>query len=894
NRASASGQIEQNVSGGAMRLQDTSGNTLVQLRTYGDSWLNATTGNVGIGTTGPGAKLEVQVLSTIEEIARFSGIQAANTTGKGIRFYGGVAGANLRGILGYAHTGSGANTILTGETADYMVLRGDNGLQLGSNVLAMTILPTTGNVGIGTTGPGAKLTVAGVTDLMNFKPDQSATGNLLGGSWIENRGGNNLVVFGQADGTAGKGIEIPYFAGTLWKSGIELTNTASGDGNLLLMKNGGNVGIGTTAPGANLDVYKAGVGNVIRLTSDSGYATEININQSNVRAWHIKNTATTGNLAFDDGSGDLVTIQKVSGNVGIGTTGPVYRFEVKTASGATGLTRFLNSDYASGVGTGLAIASGASSGNTYINLQGYNSGGGAYGNVLINGLGGNVGIGTTGPGAKLDIVNSTSNLAGQFTTSYTAGNTNAVTGIAITSNISDNRAFYANASNAGAGKAFSFYGNAGVLYNTGNVGIGTTAPGAKLDVVGSSATAFGALRLTNTSDTTGALSQLSFSSISSSANTVEIDAVKNAAGSAATSLRFRTHSGSAWNTGQLVLDYSGNVGIGTTGPSALLHISKANGAGDVGLIIQNNAVTDGETASLYFRTTTSTTDFGRIRTERVSGTSSKMYLGAFGQTETLTLTSGGNVGIGTVAPLSKLGVLGNASIGATYGAIAGPTSGLIIEGNVGIGTTGPNTKLTVGTAGSNTTNAIASFWGGGTNDTVVKILSTANITGSGPHLQLMENNSALYGFDWWYDSGNNVLKLDRYSNDVKTEVMTINGSGNVGIGTTNPLYSLDVKSAGANIARFNGSGSTGCTLSDGGIIACSSDLNLKKNIADVSYGLDAILALRPVEFNWKTNPDGTSKSLGFIAQDVELVVPKLVSIDPSGNRELNTIGLIPV
>ena len=49
----------------------------------------------------------------------------------------------------------------------------------------------------------------------------------------------------------------------------------------------------------------------------------------------------------------------------------------------------------------------------------------------------------------------------------------------------------------------------------------------------------------------------------------------------------------------------------------------------------------------------------------------------------------GNVGIGQTAPVAKLGITGNASIGATYGALAAPVSGLIIEGNVGIGTTAP-------------------------------------------------------------------------------------------------------------------------------------------------------------------------------------------------------------
>ena len=66
----------------------------------------------------------------------------------------------------------------------------------------------------------------------------------------------------------------------------------------------------------------------------------------------------------------------------------------------------------------------------------------------------------------------------------------------------------------------------------------------------------------------------------------------------------------------------------------------------------------------------------------------------------ITASTAGLVGIGTGAPLSKLGVLGNASIGATYGAIAAPTSGLIVEGNVGIGETAPGSKLSVSGGGT--------------------------------------------------------------------------------------------------------------------------------------------------------------------------------------------------
>ena len=105
---------------------------------------------------------------------------------------------------------------------------------------------------------------------------------------------------------------------------------------------------------------------------------------------------------------------------------------------------------------------------------------------------------------------------------------------------------------------------------------------------------------------------------------------------------------------------SGNVGIGTVTPAALLHLSKANGAGDVGLIIQNNATTNGETSSVLFRTTTASTDFGRISLERVDGVNSKMRFATYqagSLVDSLTISNAsGNVGIGASNPAQKLQV----------------------------------------------------------------------------------------------------------------------------------------------------------------------------------------------------------------------------------------------
>ena len=120
---------------------------------------------------------------------------------------------------------------------------------------------------------------------------------------------------------------------------------------------------------------------------------------------------------------------------------------------------------------------------------------------------------------------------------------------------------------------------------------------------------------------------------------------------------------------------SGNVGIGMTSPIAKLQIA---GTGTASIQLGSSAtVADNwhltaETAGVGTR------DFTIWNGNYTSGA------------QRLTILSGGATGIGTSAPLSKLGVAGSASVGATYGEIAAPTSGMIIEGNVGIGTSSPN------------------------------------------------------------------------------------------------------------------------------------------------------------------------------------------------------------
>jgi hypothetical protein len=209
---------------------------------------------------------------------------------------------------------------------------------------------------------------------------------------------------------------------------------------------------------------------------------------------------------------------------------------------------------------------------------------------------GNVGIGTTGPGSILDIQSSNPTLTIKpnqasgvslidlYRTTAGGSAINAGRIETVAGNLAGLKISTTDSGNAPHIQitTVSSSGNLLLQNNGGNVGIGTTAPGYKLQVVGSSATRFDAFSLVNTSDTAGAETDLAFSTVSGGGATAVIKAIKNAVGSAATSLDFRTHTGAAWNTGQLYLQYTGNVGIGTTGPGYKLDI---NGSTRVGTLL---------------------------------------------------------------------------------------------------------------------------------------------------------------------------------------------------------------------------------------------------------------------------------------------------------------------
>jgi len=85
-------------------------------------------------------------------------------------------------------------------------------------------------------------------------------------------------------------------------------------------------------------------------------------------------------------------------------------------------------------------------------------------------------------------------------------------------------------------------------------------------------------------------------------------------------------------------------------------------------------------------------------------------------------------------------------------------------------------------------------------------------------------------------------------------------------------------------------------ISGAGAFITLSDINKKQDIQNLTYGLDTIQQLRPVSFSYKTSPNDTE--LGFIAQEVEAIIPEIVDIDGKEGDDivkgLKYIGFIPI
>jgi hypothetical protein len=146
-------------------------------------------------------------------------------------------------------------------------------------------------------------------------------------------------------------------------------------------------------------------------------------------------------------------------------------------------------------------------------------------------------------------------------------------------------------------------------------------------------------------------------------------------------------------------------------------------------------------------------------------------------------------------------------------------------------------------------------------------------------------------------SGDGVVGSGKTGDGVRGD--SNGGNGVYGNSTNGPGvqgFSLN----GTGVLGRNGNGLSWAGYFDGnvrvtGTLTQGSDARLKQGLSNLNYGLRELMQLRPVTYEWKDKPE-QGIQLGLIAQEVETVLPELVSTDKDAEQTkgLNYIGLVPV
>lgn len=388
-------------------------------------------------------------------------------------------------------------------------------------------------------------------------------------------------------------------------------------------------------------------------------------------------------------------------------------------------------------------------------------------------------------------------------------------------------------------------------------------------------------------------------------------------------------------TGSFAVSYAqaGNLGVGTTTPTTKLDVNGAitNRQGPAINVTGTSVSVPDLSFSQYRLTGTPTGDF-TITGPTTSNGTTNLVAGA----RMVLINSTGEIGrLGSFAiqpgSAQEFTYSGAAWIATNGGAQldydwlkagnAHPTSLgdnsvniYHVGGNVGIGTANPTEKLHVNTAVSNEGIALSQ-----TQFTNTVML---NSNQNGGYIGFINNSASTDASLTAYIRQREPGGINGEGHDLV--LTSVNGNivlfGGVGIGTHTPgAYALDVNGeTRSNGLRSEGPISTSSTInangainssssitadatvrggflnannlassgtseiranSNGTIVLLGSDSKLKNNIANFNEGLDKVMKLRPVTFNWNdTSYYGMQREVGFIAQEVKEVVPEATRV----------------
>jgi hypothetical protein len=759
-------------------------------------------GNVGIGTTSPSELLDVQKAGTVA-------VRVYNTSSTADAYF------DAKNSTGNAFFGINA-------TGQYLYTSNNIPTLFYNSGSERMRISAAGNVGIGTITPTTPLRVQG--------------GAAMTGGWNKNTtlAATYPVLIFNSNDTKWAGIGYDYSEGLrLWvNASSDDVNTVTPQFNIL---NNGNVGIGTTSPASKLHVSGASATIRVDDTAAGNPGFEI-MSGGSTQASLISNTST-GNTTLLVPAGSL-TLRAAVGNVFI--TGSTFQTGSGTITGdlTVGGTITAQKLNVQQITSSVVYSSGSNIfGNNLANTQTFTGSIQATGSTHY--LLGNVGIGTTSPQTLLTLNGPNVSYAGQL--QIAAPDFAQITfysSSAVTPGVSNRKAsIIYNAANNTFEVANQITNGHLILQGSdsggGNVGIGTDSPSTKLDVRGTifSSGSFGNRGVEDAY-------RIKFYDNGGIAN----DAGIGLDGSAGLEeMWFNSLNGFYWATGtngeKMRITQGGNVGIGTTNPTAKLDVSAGTNLNlGVQQLSLDNFSNDG--IGITFSRTSSDDDLAAL------GVVESDKLGLFSRSGIIFATSGSS----------------------TYSATS-EVMRIAENGNVGIGTTSPNSKLDISVTPS---AAWMNLING--NETAFRLTTYNNGTNNGSSTYAFKHglyyNSTENAAVTFYRGDSSVGGFLTFTTNDGTERMRITNTGNIGIGTTSPSNTLQV-AGGVTATSFTGSFSgsisapgstTQVVYNSGGALAASSNF--------VFSGSNVGIGTSSPAFKLDVNGDSATRGTEYILQSV--------------------------
>jgi hypothetical protein len=435
-------------------------------------------------------------------------------------------------------------------------------------------------------------------------------------------------------------------------------------------------------------------------------------------------------------------------------------------------------------------------------------------------------------------------------------------------------------SSAGAPIAFYLGGpgtTEGMRLTSTGLGIGTSSPSYPLQV----RRAGGA----------GSLG-VSIDSVGSTDRTVQYFSIQDdAAGVGAGHAFYYRAASSTTDTLGFMLDEGGNVGIGTSSPSAKLSVSSGNIFVDNanGSVIVRNADT---TNQQQIRLRMSGTD-GILDTTRAAGTATNLIFGTEG-VERARIDSNGNLGIGTSSPDGPLQV--SFADAETSQFNAGAAVAYLTNTN----TTNNNWAQIFWTDsdGGAAAAAFGAQYTDHTNDYAALSFSTRGTSGLGERARITSGGYGKFSNDGTYTNSAGSYHEFRQSSQTEEGMIlrTTNASysGNSLLvaadrnTTNNSFYAFGYYNFAASAYKLRIADS-GDVTNTNGTYGTISDAKMKTDIVDAGSQWADIKGLRFRKFKMKDDPAGLTQ-LGVVAQEVEQVSPGLVDEHTDRDAEGNDLG----